>query len=500
MRELALSIQAPRGRAGAGRLSSDERLARLVSKGSEAAFAALYQRHHQALYRYCRSIVRDEEDAQDALQSAMTRALVALRAEERDLAVRPWLFRIVHNEAVSILRRRRPTTPLAEELEPADLGLERTVEGRRRLATLVTDLQALPERQRAALLMREMSGLSIQEIAVVLSTSPGATKQLVFEARRALHDFAEGRAMECEQVRQAISDGDRRVLRARKLRGHMRECSGCRAFEVAISTRSADMQALAPPLPGVAAAAMLGRLLSHGAGGSHLGGVAAGSGAVIGNSAAASLTAKSLAGLVAAVAVAGGAHLALVHGQHSHSTSRLGSRVTSPGSATAARHPPARERDARTSATPGAAVAKRRAAAGATGVTNDSAAASARSGIGPIPNPNGHPETGNGSSHTLRGHGKASAGGHNIAGRSRPNRSGSHRSGWARSGHGQGGQRTQSSAGPVTHAPQRGRGARETGGQPAAPAPASTGAKSNEMAAHLPAGTSQAGSGVSRGG
>ncbi len=112
MGELALPIRSPPELAFAGRLSSDERLARLVSKGSERAFATLYRRHHQALYRYCRSIVRDEDDAQDALQSAMTRALVALRSQERDLAVRPWLFRIVHNEAVTILRRRRPLWPL----------------------------------------------------------------------------------------------------------------------------------------------------------------------------------------------------------------------------------------------------------------------------------------------------------------------------------------------------------------------------------------------------
>jgi DNA-directed RNA polymerase specialized sigma24 family protein len=82
MGELTLPIRSPPELALAGRPSSDERLARLVSRGSARAFAALYQRHHQALYRYCRSIVRDEDDAQDALQSAMTRALVALRAEE----------------------------------------------------------------------------------------------------------------------------------------------------------------------------------------------------------------------------------------------------------------------------------------------------------------------------------------------------------------------------------------------------------------------------------
>jgi RNA polymerase sigma factor (sigma-70 family) len=298
-------------------LSSDERLARLVSRGSTRAFAALYQRHHQALYRYCRSIVRDEDDAQDALQSAMVRALAALQARERDLAVRPWLFRIVHNEAISILRRRRLNTSLVEGLEPADGGVERTLEDRERFAQLIADLQSLAERQRGALVMRELSGLSIKEIAAALSTTPGAAKQVLFEARCALQELAEGRAMECETVRRAISDSDGRVLRGRKIRAHLRECQGCRDFQLAIGTRNADLHALAPPLPAAAATAMLVRLLAHGAGGSHAGGVAVASGAAIGNHAAASLTVKALAGVaIVTAATAGTVHFA--SGTHTH--------------------------------------------------------------------------------------------------------------------------------------------------------------------------------------
>src|SRR6516162_4747099 len=102
MSDLALPTRSRPELALGGRLLSDERLTRLVSKGSARAFAVLYQRHHQALYRYCRSIVRNQEDAQDALQSAMMRALEALQARERDLAVRP----IARRSAVP---RRAPT-------------------------------------------------------------------------------------------------------------------------------------------------------------------------------------------------------------------------------------------------------------------------------------------------------------------------------------------------------------------------------------------------------
>jgi RNA polymerase sigma factor (sigma-70 family) len=276
----------------------------------------LYQRHHRALYRYCRSVVRDEDDAQDALQSAMMRALAALQAGERDLAVRPWLFRIVHNEAVSMLRRRRLNVSLVEDLEPADGGVERTLEERERFAQLLADLRSLAERQRAALVMRELSGLSIEEIAAALSISPGAAKQTLFEARCALHECAEGRAMECEAVRRGISDGDRRVLRGRKISAHLRACRGCRDFQLMIGTRTAELRALAPPLPAAAATAMLARLLADGAGG-HAGGAVGAAGATLSNHAATSLTVKALAGVaIVTAATAGTVHLA--SGSHSH--------------------------------------------------------------------------------------------------------------------------------------------------------------------------------------
>jgi RNA polymerase sigma factor (sigma-70 family) len=285
--------------------------------GSARAFAVLYRRHHQALYRYCRSIVHDEDDAQDALQSAMMRALAALQARKRDVAVRPWLFRIVHNEAVSLLRKRRSHSSLVEGLEPVDGGLERTVEQRERFGGLIGDLQCLAERQRAALVMRELSGLSIEEIAVALSTSPGAAKQAVFEARCALQEFEEGRAMECEVVRRAISDADRRVLRARKIRAHLRACPGCRDFQLMIGTRSAELRALAPPLPAVAASAMLARLLAHGMGGSHSGVAAAASGTTFASHAGVSVTLKGLAGLaIVGAATAGAVHVASTPDRH----------------------------------------------------------------------------------------------------------------------------------------------------------------------------------------
>jgi RNA polymerase sigma factor (sigma-70 family) len=230
-------------------------------RGDAAALAEVYERHHQALYRYCRSILRDDEDARDALQSTMAKALAALRDEQRDFELRPWLFRIAHNEAISRLRRRREIADTDAVAEASTDSLAQTVEDRERLAHLRTDLQDLPERQRAALVLRELSGLSHEEIAGVLDTSARSVKQTIFEARVALQECAEGRAMVCADVQRALSDGDGRILRGRRMRAHVRSCRSCRQFKAALAQRPADLAVLAPALPAAAGAALLGHLL-----------------------------------------------------------------------------------------------------------------------------------------------------------------------------------------------------------------------------------------------
>ena len=141
---------------------------------------------------------------------------------------------------------------------------------RERFVLLVADLRELPERLRGALLMRELSGLSHEEIAIALDTSVGAAKQAIFDARRGLSEFAGGRAM-AASYRRSVSDGDGRVLRGRRVRAHLRDCQTCAAFAAAIPARRAELQALVPVLPAAASAAMLARVIGsgtgHGAGG-----------------------------------------------------------------------------------------------------------------------------------------------------------------------------------------------------------------------------------------
>jgi hypothetical protein len=105
--------------------------------------------------------------------------------------------------------------------------------------------------------------------------------------------------MACEQVRRTISDADGRALRGRRMRAHLRDCAGCAVFAAAIPARSADLRAIAPGLPAVAAAGLFARAMGGGSG-HGAGGLAAGA---AGKTVSAALAAKALAG-VAIVATA----------------------------------------------------------------------------------------------------------------------------------------------------------------------------------------------------
>ncbi|MEA2220339.1 MAG: hypothetical protein QOJ35_2965, partial [Solirubrobacteraceae bacterium] len=258
------------------RLASDARLARLAAAGSDGAMAAIFERHHQALHRYCYSIVGNGHDAADALQNTLVKALRSLPGETREIALRPWLYRIAHNESISLLRARRHDSDLAAAAHVHDPAAASVVESRDRLRALAEDLGELTERQRGALLMRELGGLEVAEIAAALGSSVAGVKQSVYEARCALQAMEEGRAMDCDAVRRTLSDGDRRMLRGMRMRGHLRDCAGCSDFERALRSRPAQLAAIVPPLPGAAAAAILHGVLGGGGGGGGGGGLGAG--------------------------------------------------------------------------------------------------------------------------------------------------------------------------------------------------------------------------------
>jgi RNA polymerase sigma factor (sigma-70 family) len=169
------------------RLLGDERLTRLAEGGSDQAFAAIYGRYGRILHGYCRSLLEDEHDARDAVQNTMLKAFVALRRGGPKGPLRPWLFRIAHNESITIIRQRaRQPATLDDSMRAGGADTHRQAEARERLATVLRDLEGLTSHQRGALVMRELGGMGYDEIGVALETSPLAARQAVFAARRAL--------------------------------------------------------------------------------------------------------------------------------------------------------------------------------------------------------------------------------------------------------------------------------------------------------------------------
>lgn len=297
MSESAVQGAGPKG--GAARLLSDTRLSRRAAAGDQRAFAAIFRRYHQDLYRYCVAILGNSQDAQDALQNTMVKVLAALPGEKREIQLKPWLYRIAHNEAVDLRRTPRPMEPLEADIPVLTAGPAETLELQTRMRELLSDIEALPERQRGALVMRELSGLSFEQIGAAFDTSPAVARQTIYEARLSLQRMSEGREMDCTTVTKALSDGDGRLTRKRELRAHLRSCSECRRFEEGLHERERNFAVIAP-LPAAAAAGLLQGLVGGSAGGGLLGGL----GAATGKTIAGSVIAKSAA-TVAVVAVVG---------------------------------------------------------------------------------------------------------------------------------------------------------------------------------------------------
>ena len=168
---------------------SDERLVDLVRAGSDPAFEAIVERYGRALMRYVSRLLPPER-AEDVVQQAFVKAYEAMHRDAAELNLRPWLYRIAHNGALNALRDRALGHAELDEridgVERPDQALERATG----LRELVVAVQALPERQRSAILLRELEGRSYGEIAASLGVTDGAVRQLLNRARNSLRAAA----------------------------------------------------------------------------------------------------------------------------------------------------------------------------------------------------------------------------------------------------------------------------------------------------------------------
>jgi RNA polymerase sigma factor (sigma-70 family) len=172
------------------RTQSDARLVDLARGGHERAFEALVRRYRKPLLGYCRRMLLPEARAEDALQQGLLQAWLALRegGEVRD--AKAWLYRIVHNAAISARRRSGYDYVQLDESLHGTGASASDIDRRIAVREALAGLAALPEAQREVLLRTAIHGHSHEQVATDLGLSDGAVRGLIYRARATLRAAA----------------------------------------------------------------------------------------------------------------------------------------------------------------------------------------------------------------------------------------------------------------------------------------------------------------------
>ena len=337
------------------RLQSDERLIALTRRGQHAAFEALCARYQSRLLSFCRHMLGSREDAEDVLQEVFTAAFNAVLADEREINVRPWLYRIARNRSLNHLRRASAIGVDSMDIHFADHGMSTGDRAIRResFRELLADVHDLPETQRTALLLREIDALSYEQIAHAMETTVPSVKSLLVRARISLAEAAEARKLSCAEVRLELGEVSEGLTKlGAPARRHVRGCDRCRSFKKQLKENNHALAAILPVGPllifkkVLLAKLGLAKLGSASAGSAQLAG---GAGATVGAAGAAgaaggagaggiftvgagALATKAVAGLAAAAIVGAGvaADQSSHHRHHAAHTASASASVARP--------------------------------------------------------------------------------------------------------------------------------------------------------------------------
>ncbi|MGO4639354.1 RNA polymerase sigma factor [Mesorhizobium sp. 2RAF45] len=191
MSKLAIPVKMP-GVAEA--LSGDLMLVQRALARDAGAFRTIIKTYNQRLYRIARGILRNDAEAEDVVQEAYVRAFANLATFRGDSSLATWLSRIVINEALGRLRKRRRTVAMPENpeaqiirfpLNPSD-DPERTMAQRQILALVERATDSLPDIYRMVFVARVIEGLSMEETADLLGVRPETVKTRLHRARSLL--------------------------------------------------------------------------------------------------------------------------------------------------------------------------------------------------------------------------------------------------------------------------------------------------------------------------
>jgi RNA polymerase sigma factor (sigma-70 family) len=291
------------------KLQGDAKLIAMTRNGNPGAFETIVDRYQGRLLGFCRQMLGSTEDAEDVLQEVFVNAYKAMLADEREINLRPWLYRIARNRCLNHLRK-----PTADAQESMDMVPEvdaastaEKVHNREEFRQLLADVKKLPETQRSALLLREMDALSYEEIAAAMETTVPSVKSLLVRARISLAEASQARLLTCGEVRVELSEaaeGLRKV--SGPVRRHVRECEECADFRSQVRSNEKVLAALFPAGGLLALKGFIASKLGLGGGAGSAGAGAAGAGAGAGAAGAGAGAVGAGAGAVGA-ALGGGA-------------------------------------------------------------------------------------------------------------------------------------------------------------------------------------------------
>ncbi|HSR27726.1 MAG TPA: sigma-70 family RNA polymerase sigma factor [Actinomycetes bacterium] len=154
-----------------------------AQSGQLDAFEELVRRHRRATYRVALRMLGDESDAEDATQDAFVQAWRNLGGFRADAAFSTWMYRIVTNRCLNMLRARRRTEPLPDDREAPASRPDRIAEARWQVEALKLAIGRLTPEQRAPLVLRELQGCTYEQIAAALDVSISAVKSRLHRAR-----------------------------------------------------------------------------------------------------------------------------------------------------------------------------------------------------------------------------------------------------------------------------------------------------------------------------
>ena len=177
----------------------DQLLVERAQRGDKHAFELLVTKYQRKLIRLLSRFIRDSSEVEDVAQEAFIKAYRALPNFRGDSAFYTWLYRIGINTAKNYLvamGRRAPTSTGMDAEEAEDLGEsellqdvntpENQMMSRQVAETVNQTLETLPEELRTAITLREMEGLSYEEIASVMNCPIGTVRSRIFRAREAI--------------------------------------------------------------------------------------------------------------------------------------------------------------------------------------------------------------------------------------------------------------------------------------------------------------------------